>query len=156
MAFLFSGLMLSSYPDSILGYFFIAIGASTLIFTVAVSRYMSIQIVKYIKLLFLKCAMVLVDAIRIYWCFMALDITVDFSQASTFVISGVLGSAVSIVPAGLGVREYVSAGIAPIIGIAASAGFLTATLNRVVGLCGILPLAGILILMKNENAIKRA
>jgi uncharacterized membrane protein YbhN (UPF0104 family) len=151
VSFLFAGSMLSLYPEKSLGISLLVFGAFTLLFTIIVSIKSKIKTRHYLNLFMVKLSLVFIDAVRIYWCFQAIDVIVDFSQASTFVISSVLGSAVSIVPAGLGVREYVSAGIAPIIGVAASAGFLTATLNRIIFLTGILPVAGILTFFNNEN-----
>lgn len=81
-----------------------------------------------------KLALVLIDAIRIYLCLMALGIDAVFAQASVLTISGVLGSAVSIVPAGLGLREAVSAAIGPLIALAVSAAYLATSLNRLADL----------------------
>jgi uncharacterized membrane protein YbhN (UPF0104 family) len=60
------------------------------------------------------------------------------------VVGSVVGSAVSIVPAGLGIRELVSAGLAPVIGIEASAGFLSAAVSRVLEVVVLVPLALVL------------
>ncbi|MCZ6658248.1 MAG: lysylphosphatidylglycerol synthase domain-containing protein [Gammaproteobacteria bacterium] len=91
-----------------------------------------------------KVALVIVDICRVLLCFEALGVATTIWHASAFSISGVLGSAVSIVPAGLGVREGVSAIIAPLVGLSASAAFLAAALNRLVGLVVIVPVALVL------------
>jgi uncharacterized membrane protein YbhN (UPF0104 family) len=151
-AFLLAGLVLSIFFGGILGYFLAVIGLAALIIAGMATRNTKNRWKNYIWLLALKFCMVMLDAVRIYWCFWALDIEVNLPQASVFVISSVVGSAASIVPAGLGVRELISAGIAPFVGIAASAGFLTATLNRIVGLSALLPMAGFLILLGRMRA----
>ncbi len=149
-AFLYAGLVLLFFSNNLLGYLLAAVGAVTLVVSSLLVRYAKIQSLEYLKLLVVKFGLVLTDALRIYLCFWAINIAVDFAQASVFVVSGVLGSAASIIPAGLGVRELLSAGIAPIIGIGASVAFLTATLNRVVGLSSLLPVAGLLILFERK------
>lgn len=151
MAFLYAGVMLAAISISILGYAMAIMGLLTLFFSGLLVKQTESRVKDYLRLLVLKLAMVLIDALRIFWCFSAFNIDINFSQASAFVISGVLGSAVSIVPAGLGVREIVSAGLAPFVGIAASAAFLAATLNRVLGLCALVPVAGLLVLMEKKK-----
>ncbi len=88
-----------------------------------------------------KVVFVALDALRIYLCLLGLGVNADYLQASAFVVAGVVGSAVSIVPAGLGVREAVSAALAPVVGLAASVGFLVASLNRLLEMLILLPLA---------------
>lgn len=84
---------------------------------------------------------VVLDATGIYLCLIGLGADAGYLQASAFVVAGVVGSAVSIVPAGLGIREAVSAALAPVVGLAASVGFLAASLNRLLGMLVMLPLA---------------
>lgn len=88
------------------------------------------------------------DAFRLWLCFIALGASTSFVVTSILAISAVAGSAVGIVPAGLGLREAVTALIGPLINVSASAGFVVAALNRCLGLVGIMPLVAIL-LMKN-------
>ncbi len=80
------------------------------------------------------------DAFRLWLCFLALSEQVDFLNSSVLTISAVVGSAISIVPAGLGLREATTALIAPIVNISASAGFVVTALNRLIGFIGIIPL----------------
>ena len=154
ISFLYAGLMLSTFHYDGLGEILSIIGLISLLVTSITVFSTQIKTVEYLKLIIIKLSLVSVDAVRIYWCFQVFDIELMFSQASAFVISSVLGSAVSIVPAGLGVREVVSAGIAPLVGLAPSAGFLTATLNRVIGLSALLPLAGVLIYLERKRKRK--
>jgi len=65
--------------------------------------------------------------------------------------AGVPGSAVFIVPAGLGIREGEAVAISLIVGLAASLGFMAALLNRLVGLSVIVPVPIILTLRKAET-----
>lgn len=95
-----------------------------------------------------KILLVFVDAVSIFLCFAALNTPASFAQVSGLAVAGVLGSAVSIVPAGLGIREGVSAAISPIVGLAATLGFLAVFVNRLIGMSVIVPLAVILTLRK--------
>ena len=95
-------------------------------------------------LLFQRLSMVLLDALRMYICLLALGIDIELLQSGLLVLGSLLGSAVSIVPAGLGVREVVTATLAPYIGVTAAAGFMAATLNRIFGLAVVSMIAYIL------------
>ncbi len=55
-------------------------------------------------------------------------------EAAMLSVSAVLGSAASIVPAGLGINEAIAAGLATLIETSAAAAFLAVALNRVTGL----------------------
>lgn len=150
VSFLYAGIMLSWFGVEWLAWAMILFGLSILLASAWTTHMSNASVWDYLRIVVLKVAMVLVDAARIYFCFAALGLDVLFTQASAFVVSGVLGSAVSIVPAGLGVRELVSAALAPMVGVAVSAGFLSATLNRIAGLAALLPLAGLLVLMDKQ------
>jgi len=88
---------------------------------------------------------VVIDAARIYLCFQILGFGVEIAQAAVLTVSAVLGSAVSIVPAGLGVRELVGAGISPLIKVAPEQTFLAIALNRVFGIVFFVGLAAIVL-----------
>ena len=88
-----------------------------------------------------KVVLVTVDALRMFLCLHALGVAVVFDQAGALSVAGFLGNAVSIVPAGLGIREVVSAGLAPLVGLGAGMAFLAAALNRLLGLITVVPLA---------------
>lgn len=102
--------------------------------------------------IFQRTAITAIEAFRIWLCFKAIGADISFIQAGIFLISGVLGSAVSIVPAGLGIREGVSALLAPIAGIHAGTGFLAAAANRIFALFLLAPLAIIMGLKKRPKA----
>lgn len=95
-----------------------------------------------------KLAMVTVEAARMFLCLGALGLAVKFGQAAALAVAGVVGNAVSVVPAGLGVREAVSAGLGPLVGLGAGVAFLAATLNRLFGLITVVPFAVALLLVR--------
>lgn len=82
----------------------------------------------------LELAAVGIDAVRILLCFGMLGFGIEISQAAILTLSAIVGSAVSIVPAGLGIREVVGAGISPLIGVLPAQTFLAIALNRVFGM----------------------
>ena len=95
-----------------------------------------------------RLGLVALEALRFVLALAAMGVAASFAQASGLTVSGVLGSALSVVPAGLGLRELVAAGLGPVVGIAAAAGFLAAGLNRLLDLAFILVLAGALALRR--------
>jgi len=97
-----------------------------------------------LQLLATKVVLVVLDAIRLYLCLLALSAPASFAQASALTVSGVVGSAVTIVPAGLGVREAVAAALGSVVALAPAACFLAASLNRLLGLAAALPTALVL------------
>lgn len=97
-----------------------------------------------------KLALVVTDTVRIYLCLQALNVDASLLQAASFTFAGIAGSAVSIVPAGLGVREAVSAAMAPVVGLAVADGFLSSALNRLFGLVTMLPVSMVLAVAKRR------
>ncbi|MEO0400060.1 MAG: hypothetical protein AAF224_11650 [Pseudomonadota bacterium] len=88
-----------------------------------------------------KSATTLLDALRLYWCLAALGVTASLLQAIVLSVSGVIGAAIAIAPAGLGVREGSAALLAQFIALPAAPVFLAASLARLVGLVMLAPLA---------------
>lgn len=79
----------------------------------------------------LRVAALMIESFTLMLSLHAVGQQAGFSQASIFVVSTVAGVAVSIVPAGLGIREGVVALLAPLVGIAPAAGFLAAMVARI-------------------------
>jgi len=103
-----------------------------------------------------RIALVFVEGGRFYLTFLAFGIDASFAQSSAFVVTGVLGSALSVVPAGLGLRETIAAALGPVVGIAAATGFLAAALNRVLDMTVVLPLAFLLALRRRNGGSPRS
>ncbi len=89
----------------------------------------------------IKLGVVVVEAIQIYLCFASIHIEISFTGASVIQLSAVAGSALAIVPAGLGVREGVAALLGGIVGLRHAYAFLAVALNRVVAMILMVPLA---------------
>lgn len=105
-----------------------------------------------------KLFLVISDAVRIYLCFIAIGTAASFAQASALTVASVVGSTVSIVPAGLGIREVVAVAISPTVGMLAAPAFLATAANRILGLSTIMPIAGLLLIFSHfrEKSVSRA
>lgn len=79
-----------------------------------------------------KSAAIFVGILRMYWALRSLGVDVSFSQVWVFSLSDVAGSAVSIVPAGLGVNEAIAALMAQLVEVPSAAAFIAVGLNRVI------------------------
>jgi len=75
----------------------------------------------------------LATALRLWLVAQAIGISLG-STAFVLALAPVLGAAVVFVPAGLGVRESASAGLAVVSGATAGVGFLVAAVDRILGL----------------------
>lgn len=95
-------------------------------------------------LILIKAVLVLTDGARMYVAVTALGGSVGVVGALMFAGASVAGSAFTLVPAGLGVREVVSAGIGTIIGVPPQIAFMAALVNRLAGLVIVLPVTLIL------------
>jgi uncharacterized membrane protein YbhN (UPF0104 family) len=105
-----------------------------------------------LRVAILELAAVGVDAIRIYVCFRVLGFSIEWFQATILTVSAILGSAVSIVPAGLGVRELVGAMISPLIAVVPAQTYLAIALNRVFGMLFFVGLSGLVLLTDRSAA----
>jgi hypothetical protein len=106
----------------------------------------------FVRLLAVRLATVLLEAVRMALALNALGTAIGLDRASIFVIASFLGSLVSIAPAGLGVREAVVAALAPLVGVDPAAGFLAATLNRAAGLVGLAAAAALLLVVQRRRS----
>lgn len=153
VAFGYSGGWMLAIANGLVAWLFLAIGALVLLGCVIWWRVLEGGYSLLLWMLITRLLLVIVDSARLFLCFAALGVEASFAQASGLAVAGVLGSAVSIVPAGLGVREGVAAAISPVVGLAAAFGFLSAFLNRLAGLVVIVPLAAILSLRNSGRKV---
>ncbi|MBY5164493.1 flippase-like domain-containing protein [Salsipaludibacter albus] len=84
----------------------------------------------------LEILVILLATWRILLVLEAIGTDASWAQAFGLVASGALAVSVGLVPAGLGVRELLASVLAPLVGLTAAAGFLTAGLNQVLSLIG--------------------
>lgn len=134
-------LIVSPHPAGIV---FVVLGLAILVFSIHRLWQASRGSALALRLLGAKIVLILADSLRLYWCLSALGMMATFAQASGLALSGAVGNMVSVVPAGLGIREAAAAGLAPIVGLSLASGFLAAAVNRVLGLATLVPLAALL------------
>lgn len=94
-------------------------------------------------------------AFRLWVVLAGLGITAAVPVAIALSLATVLASAVAVFPGGLGLREFISAGIAPMVGLAAVGGLAASVVDRILGLVFNSVLGGIL-LMKNRFSSQTA
>ncbi len=141
IAFCYTGAWLAVLGHHQLGGLFAAAGIGLLtVFLIAAIRVQpraSLIVYAFV----IRVGSLLIDVLRQMLAIWALGVLIGFSEASIFSASSFVGSAVSIVPAGLGVREIVVAALSPYIALPVAVGFLSAAVNRAVGMVGLIALA---------------
>jgi hypothetical protein len=141
VAFVYAGSWLIASAQPGLGSAFVASGLAALGCSVILGRSLGAGYRLLAWTLANKVSIVLIESIRVFLCFRVLGVAATYSQSAVLVVSSVVGSAISLVPAGLGVREVVSAALAPLVGVAAPVAFLGAVVSRVLEVVVLVPLA---------------
>ena len=90
-------------------------------------------IISALRLLGLRIAMLAGIAMQLWFCFHALGTDAGLSDAALQSIAPVVGSAVGIVPGGLGVSEAIGAALALLVNGSSAMAFAALALNRLVG-----------------------
>lgn len=103
-----------------------------------------------------EIASTLADGIGIYMSFLIIDTMIGIDQSMVLTAASVVGSAISLVPAGLGVREGAAALIATQIAVIPASAFIALALNRVIGLSFFLLLTIPLSIRRSEPIQQRA
>ena len=88
---------------------------------------------------------VLVAASRLQLALWGLGYSPGADQSLALSLAGSLGSAVGFLPAGLGVREVLAAGIGPIVGLPAAVSLVATAVDRVLGLVVLAGITGVLV-----------
>jgi hypothetical protein len=95
--------------------------------------------------LLVEAVAVLVAAGRLQLALWGLGYSAGADQSLALSLAGSLGSAVGFLPAGLGVREVLAAGIGPIVGLPAAVGLVATAVDRLLGLVVLAAIAGVLV-----------
>ena len=98
----------------------------------------------YGELLLVEVVTTMVHAARLWLVLLAVGIGVQFPQTLVLGASAPLAAAAGVFPSGLGLAEVLSALLAPVVALQASAGFAATALSRIVGLIATAPLAVVL------------
>jgi hypothetical protein len=91
-----------------------------------------------------RMALIANQSASLLLCLLGIHTDAVFAQAAVLSLSAIVGSAISLVPAGFGLREGAAAVLGPIVGLSAAVGFLAAFVNRILGLMVLVPLATLL------------
>lgn len=108
----------------------------------------------FFSVLALEFVAISVAAVRTYLAFQALGFDVQLPAALVVATSSAMSAAVSIAPAGLGIREGLSAGLADLAGIPAFLGFLAAVTLRLAGLLAAALVASLTVLGRRSDPME--
>ena len=97
---------------------------------------------------------VLVKAVRLHLVIQALGFEPSVAQATSLAMATVAASAIGIFPGGLGIRELLSALIAPAVDLPASVGLIGTSLERVIGLATLSVLSVAVLLATRERPLE--
>ena len=150
-AFSFSGAAIAP-RDGLLGALFLAAGLAFLILSMWSLRGRGAGYGLLGKILLIRVALQTVEMARLMLAFRALGTALPLAHAAVFAISSFVGTAVSIIPAGIGINEGVTALLSPVIGLSPATGFLAAAVNRVVVMAGLALVASILLGLSGRRA----
>jgi uncharacterized membrane protein YbhN (UPF0104 family) len=95
--------------------------------------------------LLVEVVAVLVAASRLQLALWGLGYSPGVDQSLSLSLAGSLGSAVGFLPAGLGVREVLAAGIGPIVGLPAAVSLVATAVDRVLGLVVLAGITAVLV-----------
>ncbi len=105
------------------------------------------------RLVLVEALSVLVKAVRLHLVIEALGFEPSVVQATSLAMATVAASAIGIFPGGLGIRELLSALIAPAVDLPASVGLIGTSLERVIGLATLSVLSVAVLLATRERAL---
>jgi len=92
------------------------------------------------------------DGSRLWLLSQALHLGLPFATAVTLTVAAAISSAVGIVPAGLGVREGLAAGIGALLGVPAAVAFTATGASRLAEYAVLAPLAGVVLSRQPPSA----
>lgn len=144
IALIYSGLWMMLTETENYPVIFLSLGIPILVISFLFFAYRYNNTSDSLMITLTRTFMLLLESARLYLCFHGLSIDASFAQSSSLSLSTVLGSAVSIVPAGLGVREAAASVLSSMVGLSLASGFLTSALNRILGMIIVLPIATLL------------
>ena len=81
-----------------------------------------------------RFAYIVLGALRFWACFAAIGFPLSLANSALFVVSSTITNFVGIVPGGLGISEFLSAGLALLVDVAPSQAFLAAAINNILTL----------------------
>lgn len=147
-AFLYSGFWVLGFGHPAAGWSFVSLGFTLLLTSVMLLAHGRVQRHLIAASLALRGIGLVLEAIRIMLAAASLGLPLQFSQASIFSTGAVIGSAVSVLPGGLGVAESVMAVLSPLAGLPPGEGFVIGVANRLAVVLGLLWLLAVIAAMR--------
>ncbi|MEP3891165.1 MAG: lysylphosphatidylglycerol synthase domain-containing protein [Hellea sp.] len=139
VSLIYSGYWMASYSYALGGLTaFGGVAALLLGSVLGLMRYKKFAVI--FQIILLKVLATILVTLRLIFCLLALGSAVSFSAAGTMTAANVIGSAVMIVPAGIGINEGMTAVLAQVAGMSAALGFMAALINRLAGLLALCPI----------------
>jgi len=130
IAFAAAGLAMSIY-DMTAAAAFVAIAAAVAAGALFLAARAGVATMQVLTIASVKVIIVAIESMRYYWALKALNIDPNAFQAVVLSVATVVGSAIAVAPAGLGVREGVAALLAVAVTLDPAAGFLSSSINRI-------------------------
>lgn len=96
------------------------------------------------RVLALELGVVAVLGLRLWLALLALGVDASWTQAVVLTLAPLAASAVGVLPDGIGLREAAAAGLATLVALPASVGYLASALDRVVAMTVMVPVALVL------------
>jgi hypothetical protein len=151
-AFCYSGTWLAFMGHGILGIAFLVAGICLfgLCFLAAVRLGTPIPLLT--QAFAIRFATTLVEITRQMLAIWSLGAAIGFGEASIFAVCGFVGNTMSVVPAGLGIREYIVAALSPLIALPPAVGFLSAVVNRMASMIGLAVLSAFFFIRQRKAA----
>lgn len=150
-AFLYSGFWVLGFGNPATGWSFIVLGFTFLLTSVVLLAFWRVPRRLIAASLMLRGIGLVLEAIRIMLAAASLGLPLQFSQASIFSTGAVIGSAISILPGGLGVAESVMAILSPLAGLPSGVGFVIGVANRLAVVLGLLWLLAVIAVVRLRN-----
>ncbi|MGH7025494.1 MAG: hypothetical protein ACREEB_18150 [Caulobacteraceae bacterium] len=151
VTFAYSGAALALQRQHQVGAALTALGLVALAACVGLLRRLGAQWAEVGRLVVVRVSSLPLEALRLMLAAWALGAKVSLAQASAFTVASFIGTGISIVPAGLGIREALIAAISPLVGVSSSMGFLSATVDRVAAMCALAAAVALLALFRRAG-----
>jgi hypothetical protein len=145
LALAYGGVFIILFRPGLAGFLFLAVGGALVIGLLWLGARAAGGPKTAAMIVLIKSVLVVGDSVRLFLCLLAIGVSASFVQAAPLAVAAPLGSTVSIVPAGLGLREALAGALSPLTGLAVASGFLATTLNRLLGFIIIIPLSFVLV-----------
>jgi len=154
LAFVYSGLWLVASDQLLVGGAFLLVALCGAAVSAALMMWrVSIPASVLTRVAAVRTGALVAESITFMLALWALGVPAGFEQAAAFVVGAFIGVVVSVVPAGLGIKEGAVALLAPLVGLDAATAFLAAALTRLVGMTWLVIVSGLVYVIKPRESL---